>query len=70
MIFKFNNLFLFKSQPPPLIEKSQQNEETDEQVIDQNKLSNSQQFQQNERQSRFHKGPQPLMVRFVDCPEK
>ena len=70
MIFKFNKLFLFQSQPPPLIEKSQQSEESGEKVVDKNQPSNSQQFQQNERQSRFHKGPQPLMVRFADCPGK
>merc|ERR1719225_1789480 len=49
------------SQPLPQVEEGQQNKEGDEQVVDQNLESNSQQFQQNEKRSRFNQGPQPLM---------
>ena len=65
---KFNIFFTFQNQPPPQIEQSQQNEECVENIVqnvDQNQQSNGQQFQQNEKRSRFHQGPQPLLVRLT-----
>ena len=64
---------MFKGQHPPQIKEAQQKEQSSlqtENTIDEPQQSNSQQFQQNETHSRFHKGPQPLMVRFIDSPYK
>ena len=60
--------FFFKSQPPPQIEEIRQNEQSGVQTeknVHEHQQPNSQQLQQNRRPSRFHQGPQPILVWFT-----
>ena len=57
--------FLFKSQPPPQIEEIRHNEQSGiqpEKNVYEHQQPNSQQLQQNRKPSRFHQGPQPILV--------
>ena len=58
-------LLILQSQPPPSIEHTQQNEQSDQQteeVFDEHQQPRNPHSQPKEQNSRFQKGPQPSMV--------